>query len=450
MVLLLVAFVSLGLLVVAERRARHLTRTPVLIVSGALLVMAVVVPPTESTDVWSYSMYGRMVATYQDSPYRHTAADYPDDPVAERVATFWKKTPSVYGPLFTAVSAGGMAVAGTSALAARLYFQVMAALAVAACLLLIDRHTRDPVALAFLGINPITVVSVVNGGHNDALVGLAVLGGALLALAWRPAWAGAALAGAMLVKAAAVVPAAAVGFWVWRRQGRRPLGVLCGTAAGIVVLGTLAGGGLAVIDALGDAQTRFTAGSVWSGPRRWLVSAMVDADTTPADASEALSRNLAWTSIAIAIVLTLVLCHRRWDSPAPFLAVGAAVLAYMLVGTHILPWYVAWSLPALAICWRWPWGWLAVAQAGLLQLATIPHPGGGTPGLPLGTPVERFQLDLYAAWIPMLEALAVLAIVVLTIRRRSCRSSDATPSVNDGADPTTSGHPALQTPSRRC
>lgn len=450
MVLLLVAFLSLGVLVAAELRARHLTRTLVLVVSGGLLVLAAVVPPTQSTDVWSYSMYGRMVAHYQDSPYRHSAADYPGDPIAARVAAFWKETPSVYGPLFTAISAGGMAAAGRSTLGARLFFQVTAALAVGACLLLVDRRTRDPVALAFLGINPITMVSVVNGGHNDALVGLAVLVAALVAVARRPVWAGAVLAAAVLVKAAAVVPAAAIAFWVWRGQGRRPLAVLSATLAGIVVLGTVAGGGLAVVDALGDAQTRFTAGSLWSGPRRWIIAAIVDADTTRASASALVGRSLAWTSIAVAIGLTLLLCARRWDSPTPFLAVGAAVLAYMLVGTHILPWYVAWSLPALAICWRWPWAWLAVAQAGLLQLATIPHPGSGAaPGLHLGTPVERFQLDLYAAWIPLLEAVAVVAIVALTAYRLVSRSPASPPSAGDGAGQTTTEHPELRAPSRR-
>ncbi|MGI9023869.1 MAG: glycosyltransferase 87 family protein, partial [Acidimicrobiales bacterium] len=268
LVLLVVAFVSLAALVGAERRRRCLTRGLVLGVSGVLLVLAVVVPPTESADLWSYAMYGRMVSEYRESPYRHTPEEYRDDPIRRRVPAFWVDSRSVYGPLFTVAAAAGMTAAGHSALRARLFFQGLAALAVGAVLVLVDRRTRDPVALALIGINPVVVVSVVNGGHNDALVGLAVLGGALLVVRRRPAWAGALLAAGALVKVAALLPLAAVAVWVWCHHGRREAAALAGTAAGVGLAGLVAAGAPAVIDALSEAQTRVNGGSIWAGPRR--------------------------------------------------------------------------------------------------------------------------------------------------------------------------------------
>src|SRR5437667_45662 len=81
-------------------------------------------------------------------------------------------------------------------------------------------RARSAAALALLALNPVVIVSVVNGGHNDALVGLGVLGGVLLAER-RPLVAGLVLGAAALIKAAALLPLAVVAVWVWRRRGWR-------------------------------------------------------------------------------------------------------------------------------------------------------------------------------------------------------------------------------------
>src|ERR671938_377175 len=66
-----VAFVAMFLLFFLEMRTSRLDRRVVLGAGGALLVMAVVVPPLQSRDLWSYAMYGRMVVHYRASPYDH-------------------------------------------------------------------------------------------------------------------------------------------------------------------------------------------------------------------------------------------------------------------------------------------------------------------------------------------------------------------------------------------
>src|SRR5439155_18931353 len=177
-----------------------------------------------------YAMYGRMVAHHQVSPYRHAAAEFPHDPWAGKVPHGWRQTRSVYGPLFTGVSAAAMVPVGDSFLAGRLFFQLLAAAGVVGCLWLLERRARSAAALALLALNPVVIVSVVNGGHNDALVGLGVLGGVLLAER-RPLVAGLVLGAAALIKAAALLPLAVVAVWVWRRRGwrgGRPVGVVGG------------------------------------------------------------------------------------------------------------------------------------------------------------------------------------------------------------------------------
>src|SRR6266481_3635232 len=85
MLLLLLAYGALAVVLVIEVR-RHRAGRPsavgkVLVTGCAagLLVLAVVVPPTESGDVWAYSWYGRVVAHYHANPYTTPATHHPND-----------------------------------------------------------------------------------------------------------------------------------------------------------------------------------------------------------------------------------------------------------------------------------------------------------------------------------------------------------------------------------
>jgi hypothetical protein len=189
-----------GVLILLEHRSSCLRLAPVVGTIGVVMFVSVLVPPRTSNDLWSYAMYGRMVTVYDQSPYDHTPAQFRRDPLERRVSPRWRHRASVYGPLFVGVSALGSWVAGPSALVSRLYYQLLAALALATTLVVVWRSTRNMAALLFLGLNPVLVVITVNGGHNDALVGLAILGAALLAAKRRPAAAGAMIGVAALIK----------------------------------------------------------------------------------------------------------------------------------------------------------------------------------------------------------------------------------------------------------
>ena len=185
----LLAFGAFGGLFVPAVRARVLTPRRVVTAAGVLLVIAVLAPPAGSHDIWSYAMYGRLVSVHHVSPFTHVPADFPHDPMLHLVARGWRHTGSVYGPGFVALSAVGTALTGASQLATRLVFQLLEALALGGVLMIIWRRTRDPVALAFVGLNP-ALLLVVNGAHNDLVVGLALLAGTLLLEEGRPRRAG--------------------------------------------------------------------------------------------------------------------------------------------------------------------------------------------------------------------------------------------------------------------
>lgn len=92
--------------------------------------------------------------------------------------------------------------------------------------------------------------------------------------------------------------------------------------------------------------------------------------------------------------------------------------AYLLVGTYVLPWYLAWGLPVLAVVWRWRLLWLVMAQAAVLQVATARAPTIGPRDLlSTGSPVGRLQLDLYTVVAPLLEVALVVVVVAALVRR---------------------------------
>jgi hypothetical protein len=422
LLVLILAYVALAVVLAVEvgrhraGRAPSLSKHLVGACAAGLLVLAVVVPPTESGDVWAYSWYGRVVAHYHANPYTNPASHYPNDKWAQRVDRIWKNTNSVYGPVFTAVSGAGMLFFGFSFLAARLFFQAIAALCVAGAIAIVWRRTRSPAAVAAIGLNPLVVISVVNGAHNDAWVGLAVLGGVVLVTRGRMRWAGLAFAAAVMVKVAAVLPLLAVGFWVWRNKGWRPAADMAATAAAAGVVGYGVAGGTTAIEPLRAAQLHFSGPSVWTGPRRWL-------------GGQGIGRRIATAATASVVGLTLFLSARRLDHADPAVVAGAAVLAYCLLGAYVLPWYVFWGLAALALAWRSRLTWLALLHGAVLHLAYVPDPevhGQQLDPLFLRTPLQRFQIDVFQMWVPIVEVCFILAVLAVSFSRpRRTSTADA-------------------------
>jgi alpha-1,6-mannosyltransferase len=107
----------------------------------------------------------------------------------------------VYGPAFTLLSEVVALVSGSSAAAAAWIFKVLAAAGVLGCALLAARLARDrPAAAALVGWNPLFAIHFAGGGHNDALLAALALGALALAAGGRRGLAGAAWAGAILLK----------------------------------------------------------------------------------------------------------------------------------------------------------------------------------------------------------------------------------------------------------
>ena len=174
---LTVAFVAyLGVAATAETLGRRLVWGAII----ALVAGFALAPPLLSLDVFGYIAYARLGAEHGLNPYDAVPAALPGDPAASRVEDF-RFAVSVYGPLFTLATyplglvgvpaalwalkaAAAAAVLGVAALTARL----AAARGVSPC-----------AAGAFVALNPLVLVHVVGGAHNDGLMVLGLVAASL-------------------------------------------------------------------------------------------------------------------------------------------------------------------------------------------------------------------------------------------------------------------------------
>jgi hypothetical protein len=335
-VILLLAGVAVALggywwMVTAEARQPTLTLRAVVVSVAVVIGVAVTTLPRQSGDLWSYAMYGRIVAVHHASPYRHVPDEYPDDPMLRFVSPVWQHTGSVYGPTFVAFSAGVAPLAGDSATRTRFLYQAMAALAVAGALMLVWRRTRSPAAIAWLGLHPVIGLELVNGGRNDALIGLGVLGAILLVEREKLRASGLVTAVVTTIKATGVLAGAGLAIWTWRRRGLRRAAVFAAATAVTVVGAYIAAGGTVALGPLRHAATQLSRGSVWSALPRFGLPPI---STTAAMA------------VAAAVV---VVCLWRDTKDEPAQAGVTGLAAFLLAAPYVLPGYLGWVLPGAAL-----------------------------------------------------------------------------------------------------
>src|SRR5690349_759481 len=193
----------LGFLAVAPRLGGR-------VVWGAIIVLVAgfaVAPVLLSHDVYSYVDYARLGVRHGLDPYVNPPLAAPGDPAFAEVT--WTEATSAYGPLLTLATYPlawlpvGVAVAVLKAVAA---LSVLGLAAVVSRLA--ARRGADPLrAAAFVALNPLVLVHVVGGAHNDGLTMLLAMLAVAAILSARELAGGAALVAAIATKASAALVA---------------------------------------------------------------------------------------------------------------------------------------------------------------------------------------------------------------------------------------------------
>ena len=336
-------------------RSRQLRSAHVIALAALWVVPLLLGPPLASRDVYSYIGTGELAVAGHD-PYRPDVPRTPAD-VRPAVDPIWRDGPTPYGPIFTVAEENLVRVSGHSLIVRVLAFRLLALAGLAAAALGVSwlasamrRNRAD--ALALLLCNPITLLHLVSGAHNEALmIGFLALGtGLCMSIRRRWAW----WVGLVFCVAATAVKAPAA---------LAVLALLCkgfGPAAPKRLWVRLTVGGpfsVAVLDVIGRATgygwgwARIIARSgatVFSylspvalvGAVSQHVAKILGANTDPSTAIRTLAALLG-------VGYTIRRLRRSTGLDWPN-ALGSAFFVAAVVLPSMQPWYLTWALVLLA------------------------------------------------------------------------------------------------------
>lgn len=326
---LVAAFVLYTSGVVLLRR-RDAAVLPVLAVAAAIQLLPLAAPLLLSTDAYSYWDYGRIAAVHGKSPYATLPRTYPRDPAYPLMGADWQGKRTVYGPVFTAASAGEARLVGGSARAAEWGFRALAALAMVVLAALASAGSRRPaLAAAFVGWNPLLALHFAGGGHNDALMA-AALAGALVA-ARRGARSAEAVAW-VVAASIKVVPLVFVPLRLLEAKRRFDYRTLVVAGAAVAIPATLLFGPrwLTIFSPVANQLRSVTSLALAGQAHRIGLSASAARDVL----------------IALFAVAWLCLAWLAWRGRAR-IALAASFL--LLATSWLQPWYAVWAVPLAAI-----------------------------------------------------------------------------------------------------
>jgi alpha-1,6-mannosyltransferase len=353
--------------------AERLSARAVLMAIAALHALMLLAPPLISTDVFSYQAYARMWSLYGANPYLHGPHVIALDPLYPFIGAKWVTTPTAYGPIFTMLS---YLLAPLSIAASTLAYKSIAALASLATVALVWNGARlrglNPAPRAALvGLNPLTVVYGVGGGHNDLLM-LAALVAGVYALLQRREKAG----GAMMLVASGIKLTAGLCAPFALLSGREPrsrrreLLIGGGAATALMIVLSLAAFGTGPLHLLGTLQSTQSKGD-WHSIPGFIATRLGLAATG----------HIAGICLGVVFVVAFMwLLHRVWRGRLDWIDGTAwATVVLLITASSMLPWYVAWLIPFVALgtdnrLWR-----AAIITTGVVQaiqlVGYLPHGG---------------------------------------------------------------------------
>ena len=220
---------------------------------------------------------------------------------------------------------------GTAAVPTRLFYQGLAAAALAAACVMIWRRTRSAGAVAFLALNPVVALYLVNGGRNDILVGVAILAAVTFAARGRDTAAGIAAGMGVLIKLTGLVGLVALVASTAATRGKRPATRVTLASAGVLAMGYAIVGVHALFTPLQTAGARFSAGSLW----RLL----------PRVGLRLPSPHFVLAVLAVIVALVIARTARAGSAAC----VTAALTTLTAGAAYTLAGYAGWALPTAAL-----------------------------------------------------------------------------------------------------
>lgn len=360
-----------------------------IVTTGFWLAPLLLSVPVFSRDTYSYLAQGALLRDGFD-PYQVGPVDNPNV-LLEDVSPIWAATTAPYGPAFILVAklvtmlVGNNVVAGTMLL--RLCMLPGLALLIWAAPRVAARVGGSAPAALFLAVlNPLVIIHLMGGVHNEMLMVGLMVAGIAFTLESRP------LVGVGLVALAAAVKATAVIalpflVWVWMRRLRERRGypTLAAFATATALSAAIVVAVFAVLSALAGVSmgwlTALLAGNVKI--INWLTVPTAAANLIHLIVTFFASVNfysvLHITRMCglavIGLVLPVLWWRARRDDRSAVCGIAWAMLLVVLFVPAALPWYYTWPLAVAATVVRSPSA-IAVIAAASTWIMVIFKPDG--------------------------------------------------------------------------
>jgi hypothetical protein len=313
------------------------------------------VAPLFSRDVFSYAAQGEMMS-HHINPYHYGPGTLGSGPFVSGVDPLWLNTAAPYGPLFLILAGWSASLSLHHALITIVLLRLQSVAGVALIAYCIPKLARsfgrDPgPAFVLAVLNPLTLLALVGGAHNDALMVGLLLAGITAARARHPVWGIVLCALAASIKVPAAMGIVYVA-WDWAGPGAD-----LRTRARMFLRA-----GLLTITVMGSLS--FVSGLGWGWIANLGTPGTVRSWMAPATAVGLLisgSAHVLGIGVSLAGVLTLtraigllaaagiaVYCLRHRERLGLLSALGITMLSFVLLGPVVQPWYLTWGIIIVA------------------------------------------------------------------------------------------------------
>ena len=309
--------------------------------------------PLFSRDAYSYLAQGALLRDGFD-PYSVGPIENPN-PLLDDVSSVWTTTPAPYGPAFILIAKFVTLIAGDNVVPGTILLRLCMLPGLALLIWAAPRVARHvgasgAVALWICVLNPLVIVHLMGGVHNEMLMIGLMMAGIALTLSRHHISGAALIAVAVAIKATAML-ALPFMVWVWMRHlpGNRLRAFAVASAASITTLGVvfavlsgLAGVGLGWLTALAGSARVIN----------WLTIPTAVANLAnaiggaflPVSFYGVLDATRLIGMVVIAITLPLLWWRFRHTDREALQGIAWAMVVVVLFAPAALPWYYTWPL----------------------------------------------------------------------------------------------------------